>query len=47
MFEVAGRSYAVANADTGALAATDVVLEDAYADGFLEAIERERSSDGR
>lgn len=47
MFEVAGRSYAVANADTGALAATDVVLEGAYADGFLEATERERPSDSR
>lgn len=40
MFAVAGESYAVANADEHALAAADHVTDAAYADGFLEAIER-------
>lgn len=42
-FATAGRSFAVANADETALAAADTVCEAAYADGFLEAVERVRS----
>lgn len=38
-FERAGRSYAVANADDAALAAADVVLDDAHADGTLAAFD--------
>lgn len=38
LFEVAGRSFAVANADDHARAAADIVTEGAYADGFLEAL---------
>ena len=41
-FEVAGRSYAVANADEAAIDAADFVLESAYGEGFLEAIDRIR-----
>ncbi|MCU4716474.1 phosphoglycolate phosphatase [Halapricum hydrolyticum] len=37
-FEVAGEAVAVANADDAALAAADRVTDDAYADGFFEAI---------
>jgi len=37
-FEVAGQSYAVANADERALAAADVRTEGAHADGLLEAL---------
>jgi phosphoglycolate phosphatase (TIGR01487 family) len=37
-FAVAGDSFAVSNADERARAAADVVTEDAYAEGFLEAI---------
>jgi len=39
-FEVAGRSFAVANADDAARAAADKVVDAAYADGFLAAVER-------
>jgi phosphoglycolate phosphatase len=38
-FAVAGRSYAVANADDRAREAADVVVSESYAEGFLEAIE--------
>ncbi|MFC7045364.1 phosphoglycolate phosphatase [Halobacteriaceae archaeon GCM10025711] len=38
-FEVAGRSFAVANADDSAKAAADAVTEGSYADGFLEAVD--------
>jgi phosphoglycolate phosphatase (TIGR01487 family) len=41
-FAVAGRSFAVANADATATAAADVVLDDGYLDGTLAAIERVR-----
>lgn len=44
-FEVAGQAFAVANADDRALAAADAVTDAAYADGFLEAIERIRDAD--
>jgi len=40
LFERAGESYAVANADETAKAAADTVTEASFADGFLEAIER-------
>jgi hypothetical protein len=40
MFRVAGESYAVANADEQASAAADTVLDEAYADGFLAAVDR-------
>lgn len=40
-FELAGTSYAVANADERARAAADHVTEDSYAHGFVEAVERE------
>jgi len=39
-FEVAGRSFAVANADEAARTAADVVVEGEYATGFLDAVER-------
>jgi phosphoglycolate phosphatase (TIGR01487 family) len=39
-FAVAGRAYAVANADAAATAAADEVTDHAFADGFLEALER-------
>jgi phosphoglycolate phosphatase (TIGR01487 family) len=39
-FGVAGRSFAVGNADDAARAAADEVLEASYADGFLAAVER-------
>mgnify|MGYP006287719857 CR=1 FL=1 len=38
MFELVGRSVAVANADETATAAADFVTEGAFADGFFEAI---------
>jgi hypothetical protein len=38
LFEVAGRAFAVGNADDRAKRAADVVTEAAYADGFLEAL---------
>ncbi|MCU4798858.1 phosphoglycolate phosphatase [Halobacteria archaeon HArc-gm2] len=38
-FELAGESVAVVNADDTAKAAADRVTDEAYADGFLEAIE--------
>ncbi|WP_436911822.1 phosphoglycolate phosphatase [Halosimplex marinum] len=41
-FEVAGRSFAVANADEPARETADVVLDAAYGEGFLEAVERVR-----
>ncbi|WP_121740977.1 phosphoglycolate phosphatase [Natronorubrum halophilum] len=43
-FEVAGRSFAVANADETAKAAADEVLEEAHADGTLAALEQVRGS---
>ena len=39
-FEVAGRSFAVANADDAARGAADEVTEGAHADGLLEALDR-------
>jgi phosphoglycolate phosphatase (TIGR01487 family) len=39
VFDVAGESVAVANADDTALARADRVTEASYADGFLEAVE--------
>ena len=42
-FDVAGASYAVANADATARAAADVVLEQSYGDGFLAALDRIRA----
>jgi phosphoglycolate phosphatase (TIGR01487 family) len=42
-FERAGRSFAPANADERALAAADVVLEGAHADGTLDALARIRA----
>jgi phosphoglycolate phosphatase (TIGR01487 family) len=41
-FEVAGRSFAVANADEPARETADEVLDTAYGEGFLEAVERVR-----
>jgi len=38
VFGVAGRSFAVANADEAATAAADEVTDGAFADGFLEAL---------
>ncbi|MXV61209.1 HAD-IIB family hydrolase [Natronorubrum sp. JWXQ-INN-674] len=43
-FEVAGRSFAVRNADDAAKTAADEVLEDAHADGTLAVLERVRGS---
>lgn len=40
MFEVAGRSFAVANAHVSAREAADEVVEASYADGFLAAVDR-------
>jgi sucrose-phosphate phosphatase subfamily len=40
MFEVAGRSFAVANAHESARAAADEAVDAAYADGFLAAVDR-------
>jgi len=40
LFEAAGRSFAVANADDAAKSAADAVVEASYADGFLAAVER-------
>ncbi|MFB6165636.1 MAG: phosphoglycolate phosphatase [Haloarculaceae archaeon] len=45
MFELAAESFAVANADETARAAADAVTTAAYADGFLEAVERLAESD--
>jgi len=42
-FDLAGRSFAVANADDAALAAADEVTEAAFADGFLEALSAVRN----
>ncbi|QLD90706.1 phosphoglycolate phosphatase [Natronomonas salina] len=42
VFGVAGRSYAVANADEKATDAADVVTDASFADGFLEALDRVR-----
>lgn len=39
MFEIAGASYAVANADTTAKAAADHVTEAEFADGMLEGLD--------
>lgn len=38
-FGVAGRSYAVANADQAATAAADVVLEESFADGTMAVLD--------
>ena len=38
-FEVAGRSFAVANADDAAREAADVVVEGRYAEGFFDAVD--------
>jgi phosphoglycolate phosphatase (TIGR01487 family) len=43
-FEVAGRSFAVANADESARAAADEVLDGEHADGLIAALERVRES---
>lgn len=40
MFETVGRSFAVANAHESARTAADEVVDAAYADGFLAAVER-------
>jgi phosphoglycolate phosphatase (TIGR01487 family) len=45
-FEVAGESYAVANAHDRALAAADHVTEGSYGDGLLEVLEVVESSSG-
>ncbi|MFB6270950.1 MAG: phosphoglycolate phosphatase [Halobacterium sp.] len=45
LFEAAGESYAVANADEHAQAAADVVLDEANADGFLAAVNRIQGED--
>ena len=42
-FDLAGRSFAVANADDAALTAADEVTEAAFADGFLEALSAVRN----
>jgi phosphoglycolate phosphatase (TIGR01487 family) len=44
LFERAGRSFAVANADRTATAAADTVTDGSFADGFLEALDRLRSA---
>lgn len=41
-FEVAGTSYAVGNADEAAREAADHVTDASYANGFVEAVEREK-----
>ncbi|GAA0282507.1 phosphoglycolate phosphatase [Halobacterium noricense] len=43
LFEAAGESYAVANADDAARDAAEVVLDESYADGFLAATRRIRA----
>jgi phosphoglycolate phosphatase (TIGR01487 family) len=43
LFEVAGESYAVANAEDVAKRAADEVVDGSYADGFLDAVDRIRS----
>ncbi|MCD2199237.1 phosphoglycolate phosphatase [Halobacterium sp. KA-4] len=43
LFDVAGESYAVANADDAARDAADAVLDESYADGFLAATRRIRA----
>ena len=45
-FEVAGRSFAVSNADEAAKTAADEVLEDVHADGTLSVMERVRGTGG-
>lgn len=45
MFDVAGKSYAVANADDHARAAAEVVLDESNADGFLAAVDRIRGDE--
>ena len=42
-FGAVERAYAVANADDAATAAADIVTEEAFADGFLEALEQVRA----
>jgi len=44
-FAVAGRSFAVANADDVAKAAADVVLDEGYMDGTLRALDAVRDAD--
>jgi phosphoglycolate phosphatase (TIGR01487 family) len=43
MLSLAGRSFAVANADAAARAAADETCKKRYADGFLEAVETVRA----
>ncbi|MFB6140212.1 MAG: phosphoglycolate phosphatase [Halosimplex sp.] len=45
-FEVAGRSFAVGNADEPARETADVVLDAEFGEGFLEAVERVRDERG-
>lgn len=45
MFEVAGKSYAVANADSRALAAADAVTEASYFDGTLSVLDSLNAQD--
>lgn len=45
MFELAGRSFAVANADETATATADEVTDGSFADGFLEALDRVRTAE--
>lgn len=44
LFDRVGRAFAVANADGTSKAAADAVTEGSFADGFLEALDRLRSS---
>ncbi len=44
-FRVAGRSFAVANADEDAKAAADELLEEIHADGTLSVLERVRTGE--
>jgi len=46
-FGVAGRSYAVANADQAATAAADVVLEESFADGTMSVLDTLRAAADR
>lgn len=45
-FGVAGRSYAVANADQAATTAADVVLEESFADGTMAVLDTLREAAG-
>ena len=46
-FEIAGRSYAVANADQAATAAADAVLEESFADGTMAVLDTLRATADR